>query len=251
MTIFSKISTRDAMACGPSLDDRNYDPPGSSISNVMHRINSLKVQEELRAWLGREWKDIPLVALTFTFSHKQPRLAASGNVPVHDIRGKKIADSKDSMPNLSTGKRGDIEGITRNLHKKLSYMAYGKAARRYGKRLGMAVVYEGFNRGHPHCHAILQIPASDTRAFFETRVRRVLKAHPCIGVFEISTLTSSEGWIDYMTKLKDKGDLQQDFDCLAPPVPESRHHGQPDREPRDPYSPLARALLEGLKKDAA
>lgn len=181
MDDIDQLTNEEVLAAAPRLNDRHYDPPGSKIGNHHFAITQCRGREALLPWLIRRWQGRPALAFSLTF-------AISGrNAPLH--------------------------AIVRQIHKHLSYQVYGHAARRYKKRLGFLVVWEGFPRNHPHCHGLLEIPPS--RAGFQEHVRRLLVTHPAIGKFDLRPCADVAGWIDYVLKLKDKGDLLQDIDWIA------------------------------------
>ena len=113
---------------------------------------------------------------------------------------------------LGLRNRSILQGIVKGIHKDISRHAFGKAARRHGKRVPFLAVWEGFQRDHPHCHSLIAKPRHMNWKRFGHEVHEVLSKHPYICQFRAEKATDVSGWIGYMMKRRDKGDLLQDID---------------------------------------
>ena len=195
------LSRKDVLAAAPRLDSRHYDPSGSLVGNMLQGTINRNAREQLLPWLLDRWKDQEALAFSLTFSANGH--GAIGGAFRHDL-----------------SRRDDLQAIVRRLHRDISHAAYGHAARRYGRRLGFLAVWEGFQRRHPHCHGLLEICKS--RPQFEQWVDQVFRSHPFVGEYDLQPCTDIRGWLRYLLKFRDKGELLQDIDWIACHVPGHR-----------------------------
>ncbi len=204
---------KEAAASGPRLDSRHYDIPGSIQGNVMHRQITRRGQKELIRWLRQEWRNQSAMAITLTFAAPSRR-----NTQQHLLAGKLKRQRKLKL-NLRS--RSALQGIVKGIHRDINRRAFKKAARRHDKKLALLVVWEGFQRGHPHCHCLIAKPRHMSWKRFEREVNEVLRKQPYVCHFKANKATNIGGWIGYVMKRRDKGDLLQDIDwelCHLPAV---------------------------------
>lgn len=181
-------------------DLSGHEAPGNSSSYLAFKRDLFKYQHQARAILTAQWRDVSSVALTLTFRRKNKQEALMEWPDFqHDYQGYFNPHSHDGR-----------KAIVGNMHKVFSRWAYGKAARRYGKRLGAISVWEGDHRDHAHCHMLMEIPGHwQAENQYDQRMRPFLDCHPAIGEFVLEPTRDAAGWIDYILKIKDKVDLMQ------------------------------------------
>lgn len=96
----------------------------------------------------------------------------------------------------------------------LNQRVYGSAAQRHGKRLPVIPVLEGSALKRLHYHALIDCPRDDLLATFPSLIVRTWMATQW-GYNENQVIPSADtGWINYMTKLRDKPDFGTDIDWL-------------------------------------
>lgn len=93
----------------------------------------------------------------------------------------------------------------------LNKEVYGTAAQRHGKRLPVVSVLEGGNGKRLHYHLVIDCPRDDLIEVFPTMViscwRKTLW-----GYDQTHVKPCDAGWINYMTKLRDKPDFASAID---------------------------------------
>ena len=198
------LTRQELLAAAPYMDSRYYDPPGSPIGNLLLGINIREAKEAVYRWWLEQWRDHRALAFSITF--------ASDN---------SWTLWHDRPPDLT--KRENLQPVVRRLHRQLSYKIYGHAARYEGRRLGFLVVWEGFQRNHPHCHGLLEVPPK--RPYFKRWAHQLFISHEYVGEFDLQPCKDLHGWLKYLLKSKDKGDLLQDIDWEA-------YHAPGHRAPR-------------------
>lgn len=95
----------------------------------------------------------------------------------------------------------------------LNKRMYGNAARRHGKRLPVFPVHEGGGSKRLHYHAMIDCPRDDLRDTFPALIDEIWRSTQW-GYYQTKVTAADEGWITYVTKLRDKPDLASAIDWM-------------------------------------
>ncbi len=106
------------------------------------------------------------------------------------------------------GRLDEIEASKnlRHFMNRLNSEVFGKAFKRFGKRLQIVPVLERSSSGRLHYHLILENPYRETPVLFERMIEKEW-AKTRYGVREVHVHYSvDQGWVDYITKFKSASD---------------------------------------------
>lgn len=141
------------------------------------------LQHALRDWLrGQDWKT-PFAA---TLSLKQRR-------------GSDRIDQVKASQNV------------RHFANVLNRRCLGSAAKRHSRRVPMFTVIEGGGAKRLHVHAVIECPRGDLTASFADHIRDAWRRTDW-GYHQMDVRPCDEGWLTYITKLRDKPDFAISLD---------------------------------------
>ena len=225
---WTHITNRDAILSGPNMDSKDYDVPGSAVGNRTFRKNQWAMKKDLRPWLYGLFGKMKAVAITITFAHPARQNISS------ELRRQKFQGYRRDP--VWSSYREEIKKFLSSLHKKLSYWAFKKAAKRHKKRLGFLAVTEGADGGNLHVHCMMELPPGERGNLLEYELSETLNRHPHVGEFKIKPINDNKGWISYMIKGRGKSDISQDvlMELIYPP---SHKPGKTRRNPLKPTPP--------------
>ena len=106
------------------------------------------------------------------------------------------------------GRLDEIEASKnlRHFMNRLNSEVFGKAFKRFGKRLQIVPVLERSSSGRLHYHLILENPYRETPVLFERMIEKEW-AKTRYGFREVHVHYSvDQGWVDYITKFKSASD---------------------------------------------
>jgi hypothetical protein len=95
----------------------------------------------------------------------------------------------------------------------LNKRVYGNAARRHGKRTPVIPILEGGGSKRLHYHIVIDCPRDDLRDTFPSLIDETWRSTQW-GYHEIKVTAADQGWITYVTKLRDKPDFASAFDWM-------------------------------------
>jgi hypothetical protein len=116
----------------------------------------------------------------------------------------------------SASERLTVEAASRNARHFLNVLnkrIFGPAAFRYQKRVPVVAVLEGTAAKRFHYHLIIDCPRDSLIEEFPTMIRSSWMK-TVWGYKEMDVRPCDVGWLDYMTKLKDKTDFASSIDWL-------------------------------------
>ena len=154
----------------------------------MSHIHSIQIQASIRQWVNvAAWQRPFAVTLTL----KQVRWNVDGGI---------------------VALTGDL--ASRNVRHFLNVLnkrVYGSAAQRHGKRLRSLATFEGSSGKRLHCHMMIDCPRPELVEHFPSMVASAW-ASTDWGDRQIDVQPCDQGWLTYMTKLRDKPDFAAAFD---------------------------------------
>ena len=151
------------------------------------------IQQSVRKWVNiDDWNHPFAVTLTL-----KQRIGGDGGIS---------AASESLTP----------ETASRNLRHFLNVMnkqVYGSAAQRHGKRLPILPVLEGGRGKRLHYHLIINCPRDDLIEAFPAMI--ILNWRKTLwGYDQTDVKPCNQGWLNYMTKLRDKPDFASSIDWM-------------------------------------
>lgn len=157
----------------------------------MPSITPHEIQHSIRQWIDFKAWQRPY-ALTLTLKQ---RIGGDGGV---------------SAPATNLTRQISSQNL-RHFLNVLNKQIYGKASRRYGKRLPVFSVLEGGNGKRLHYHLVIGCPRDDLIEVFPAMV--VLAWRKTLwGYGQTDVKPCDAGWVKYMTKLRDKPDFASAID---------------------------------------
>lgn len=153
---------------------------------------NLRIQQELREWADiSDWSNPFAVTLTFK-SHV--KLRAGSQTPGAYLNNAVAHQNFRHFMNI------------------LNKQFFGNAAERFGKRLRVIPVLEGTATKRTHYHAVIECPDDDLRLKFPSMIETSWLQTDW-GNKQINVQAdANSGWIDYITKFRDKYALEESVD---------------------------------------
>lgn len=154
-------------------------------------VEAYQIQSTLRQWVDIEAWQFPF-ALTLTLKQ---RIGGDGGI---------------SAPATSLTRDIASQNLKHFLNV-LNKQVYGGAAQRHGKRLPVFSVLEGGNGKRLHYHIVIDCPRNDLIEAFPAMV--ILTWRKTLWGYNQTHVTPCDaGWVNYMTKLRDKPDFGSAID---------------------------------------
>ena len=151
------------------------------------------LQTSIRRWIGNEQWNRPF-AVTLTM--KQGQMMHDGDRQLYVALTPEIASQ-----NL------------RHFLNVLNRKVFGSASKRHGKRVNSVAVLEGGNGKRLHYHLILDCPRDEQIGMFPLLIDRAWQStNWSYDLIDIKQC--DDGWLNYMTKLRDKPDFASSFDWM-------------------------------------
>jgi hypothetical protein len=101
----------------------------------------------------------------------------------------------------------------------LNRKVYGRAASRYGKSVSVIPIMEGGDDKRLHYHAMIDCPADHLQEAFPDAIASSWRSTQW-GYDQIDVQPQAdEGWLAYMTKLRDKADFASAIDWINVHLP--------------------------------
>lgn len=169
------------------------------MESPLKSVNPSYLQNPLRDFLGRVPFARP-VAITLTLKQGQRLAGPSGDHYVainNDLASRNLRHFLNCL----------------NAH----YL--GKKAKRYGHKIPVVSVVEGTQTKRLHYHLMADWPKNEGREAIAATVQRLWTNTKWGYRRNHVELNADKGWLDYMTKLKDKTDLSSSIDwenCFLP-----------------------------------
>jgi hypothetical protein len=92
---------------------------------------------------------------------------------------------------------------------------YGKANRRFGKRLGVLPILEKDAEGRLHIHAAIELPKNCDPVWFDETIRKCWsKVHWAYDQICLRE-NANRRWLDYMLKRRQKAGFEAWSDCIV------------------------------------
>lgn len=108
------------------------------------------------------------------------------------------------------------ESASRNLRHFLNVInkkVYGSAAQRHGKRLSVLPVLEGGNGKRLHYHLVIDCPRDELIDAFPSMIAEAWQ-NTLWGYGQTDIKPCDQGWLNYITKFRDKSDFASSFDWM-------------------------------------
>ena len=100
----------------------------------------------------------------------------------------------------------------RHFLNKLDRSVFGKAATRFGKRVGCVPILEGGTGKRLHYHAIIDCPRPELAGYFPLLIAHTWGSTTW-GYWQVDCQTNADhGWLTYITKFRDKPNLADAID---------------------------------------
>lgn len=151
-------------------------------------VNKFKLRKQIKKWiLENNW--VRPFGVTLTFKQFQK----SDNGGVHFLTPAAASRNVRHFLNI------------------VDKQVYGSAAERYGKRILRLAIVEGSETKHLHYHLLLDCPRENLIEQYPEMISNTWISTEW-GNKQINIQPCDSGWLDYMTKFRDKPNFADSFD---------------------------------------
>jgi len=159
----------------------------------MGYTNKLILQQSLRNWIDTDrWKHRFGVTLTL-----KQKVWINGDKGRHGV----TLTPEDASRNL------------RHFLNVMNKRVYGSSSRRFGNRLPVIAILEGGGTERLHYHLIMDCPEDKLVEVFPSMVAEIWRSTSW-GYDQVRVEPCDEGWVSYITKLRDKPDFGLSIDWM-------------------------------------